>query len=162
MPIVQWCEWLQNLRFPSEIRESDWLFPAIETVHVLAVVLVFGAVAWVDLRLLGLAGRARRVTQVTAQWLPLAWSAFVVAALAGSLLFSSNAVTYYGDLPFRLKMACLALAGLNMAFFHATTYQRVAGWDQGAPPASARLAGGLSLFLWITVVAAGRWIGFTT
>jgi hypothetical protein len=162
MSIKEACEWLQNLSFPTEIRESTWLFPTIETVHVLALVLVVGSIGFVDLRLLGLAGRERPVSQVAAQYVPLTWSAFTVAAAAGSLLFSSKAVTYYGDVPFRLKMVCLLLAGLNMLYFNRLTYRSVAEWDQGKPPVRARLAGGLSLLLWALIVGAGRWIGFTT
>jgi len=162
MSIKDACQWLQDLSFPTEIRESEWLFPTIETVHVLALVLVIGSILMVDLRLLGIANRDRPVRAVTAQSLPLTWAAFAVAALAGSLLFSSKAVTYYGDFPFRLKMVCLALAGVNMVCFHRLTYRQVAQWDRGRPPAAARLAGGVSLLLWITIVGAGRWIGFTT
>jgi hypothetical protein len=160
--LVDACEWLQNLPLPTEIRESDWLFPTIETVHVLALALVVGSISMVDLRLLGFAGRSRPVSQVMAQALPWTWGAFIAAALAGVLLFSSKAVTYYGDLPFRIKMACLMLAGINMLYFHRFTLRRLAGWDLGPPPAGARLAGGASLSLWIIIVAAGRWIGFTT
>jgi hypothetical protein len=162
MTIKETCEWLQNLSFPTNIRESTWLFPTIETVHVLALVLVVGSIFMVDLRLLGIAGRSRSVRAVTAQSLPLTWPAFAVAAMAGSLLFSSKAVTYCDDFPFRLKMACLLLAGINMACFHRLTYRQVAEWDYGRPPVSARVAGGVSLFLWTVIVGAGRWIGFTT
>jgi hypothetical protein len=160
--VIEFCEWLQNQAFPALIRESDWLFPAIETVHVLALVLVVGSISMVDLRLLGLANRSRPASQVMAQALPWTWSAFAVAAIAGLLLFSSKAVTYYGDLPFRLKMSCLLLAGINMLYFHRFTQRRLANWDLGAPPAAVKTAGGISLFLWIVIVGAGRWIGFTT
>jgi hypothetical protein len=156
------CQQLQDASFPTDIRESDWLFPSIETVHVLALVLVVGSILMVDLRLLGIANRARSVRSIMAERLPLTWSAFAVAAVAGSLLFSSKAVTYYDDWPFRLKMICLALAGLNMAWFHAFTFRRVAEWDRADPPRAARIAGAASLILWITIVGAGRWVGFTT
>jgi hypothetical protein len=162
MTIEDSCQWLQDLSFPTDIRESDWLFPTIETVHVLALVLVVGSILMVDLRLLGLVNRERSVRSVTAERLPVTWSAFLVAAVAGSLLFSSKAVTYYADFPFRLKLICLVLAGINMAWFHALTYRRVAEWDRGPPPQAARIAGGVSLILWITIVGAGRWVGFTT
>ena len=88
MTIKEACESLQNLSFPTNIRESNWLFPTIETVHVLALVLVVGSIFMVDLRLLGIASRARSVRDVTAQSLPLTWSAFAVAATAGWLSFS--------------------------------------------------------------------------
>jgi hypothetical protein len=162
MVIKDACEWLQDLSFPSEIRESTWLFPTIETVHVLALVLVIGSILMVDFRLLGFGNRARSVRSVTAQCLPLTWASFAVAAGAGCLLFSSKAVTYFGDFPFRLKMVCLVLAGINMACFHQFAYRRVAEWDHGSPPMGARVAGGVSLLLWTVIVGAGRWVGFTT
>ena len=162
MALVEACERLQNLAFPTLIRESDWLFPTIETVHVLALVLVVGSISMVDLRLLGLANRSRPISQVMAQALPWTWSAFTAAALAGVLLFSSKAVTYYSDLPFRIKMVCLVLAGINMAYFHRFTHRRLGNSDRGAPPTAAKIAGGISLLLWVVIVGAGRWIGFTT
>jgi hypothetical protein len=162
MTIKEACEWLQNLSFPTEIRESNWLFPTIETAHVLALVLVIGTISMVDLRLLGLTNRQRPVREVMAQALPWTWCAFVAAALGGSLLFSSKAVTYYGDVPFRLKMTCLVLAGINMLCFHLLRFRQVALWDTGAPPPAAKIAGGVSLLLWIVIVGAGRWVGFTT
>jgi len=162
MALRDTCQQLQDLSFPSQIRESDWLFPTLETVHVLALVLVVGSILIADLRLLGIANRARPVRSVIAETLPLTWSAFAVAAVAGSLLFSSKAVTYYDDWPFRIKMLCLVLAGINMACFHALTYRHVAQWDMGPTPIGARVAAGLSLILWVTIVGAGRWIGFTT
>jgi uncharacterized protein DUF6644 len=162
MTIKEACEWLQNSSFPSQISESNWLFPTIETVHVLALVLVIGSISMVDLRLLGLTNRQRPVREVMAQALPWTWCAFIAAAVAGSLLFSSKAVTYYEDIPFRLKMICLVLAGINMLCFHLMSFRQVGRWDTGAPPPAAKIAGGVSLTLWIIIVGAGRWIGFTT
>jgi hypothetical protein len=153
---------LQELNLPTQIRESDGMFPTIETVHVFALVLVVGTIMTVDLRLLGVANKERPFSEVAAEMLPWTWTAFAIAALAGLLMFSSKALTYYGNIPFRLKMVCLLLAGINMAMFHWLGTRRLAAWDRGRPPLTARLAGGASLLLWTTIVAAGRWIGFTT
>ena len=162
MPLEQALARLQDLGLPTQIRESDWLFPTIETVHVFAVVLVVGTIMTVDLRLLGFANKERPYSQVAAEMLPWTWTAFVIAALAGMLMFSSKALTYYGDIPFRLKMVCLLLAGINMAMFHWLGTRHLDTWDRGRPPRAAKFAGGASLLLWTTIVAAGRWIGFTT
>jgi hypothetical protein len=78
------------------------------------------------------------------------------------LMFSSKALTYYGNIPFRIKMCCLLLAGINMALFHWLGARHLDTWDRKQPPSSAKFAGGASLLLWTTIVAAGRWIGFTT
>jgi hypothetical protein len=162
MSIESTFTWLQDLSFPTEIRESDWLFPTIETVHVLALVLVVGSIMTVDLRLLGFAHKERRFSELSGEMLPWTWSAFAVAALAGLLMFSSKAVVYWGNIPFRLKMLSLVLAGLNMLWFQLQGTRGMAAWDEGLPPPGARFAGGASLLLWTGIVAAGRWIGFTT
>jgi hypothetical protein len=156
------CVWLQELPLSGNVRESEWLFPTIETVHVLALVLVVGSICAVDLRLLGLRARQRPFSQIAREMLPWTWSAFCVAAAAGLLMFASKAVTYAGNLPFQLKMLCLLLAGLNMAAFHWIGYRRIDEWDAGKAPPGAKFAGAASLTLWVVIVAAGRWIGFTT
>jgi type III secretory pathway component EscS len=162
MALEQALTRLQDLSLPTQIRESDWMFPTIETVHVFALVLVVGTIMTVDLRLLGVANKERPFSQVAAEMLPWTWTAFAVAALAGMLMFSSKALTYYGNIPFRLKMVCLLLAGVNMVMFHWLGTRHLEAWDRGRPPRAAKLAGGASLLLWTTIVAAGRWIGFTT
>jgi hypothetical protein len=154
--------WLEHRPFAVSIAESTWLFPCIETVHVLALTVVFGSVAMMDLRLLGVGSKDRAVSEVITTTLPWTWIAFAVTATAGSLLFSSKATTYYENLPFRIKLVCLGLAGVNMLIFHLLTARGMASWDRGTPPTAARLAGAVSLMLWLAIVATGRWIGFTT
>jgi hypothetical protein len=142
---------------------SGWLFPWIETVHVLAVAVVFGSVLTVDLRLLGLSSRSTTVSGLAREVLPFTWAAFVVAAISGTLLFISKAPVYFGTVQFQVKFLLMALAGLNMLVFHFGPYRRVADWDlRLPPPPQARLAGLLSLALWVGVVFMGRWIGFVT
>jgi hypothetical protein len=162
MAVEETLTWLQDLSFPTQIRESEWLFPTIETVHVFALVLVVGSIMTVDLRLLGFTNKERSFSEVAGEMLPWTWVAFTVAAIAGLLMFSSKALVYFGNIPFRLKMCCLLLAGINMALFHWLGTRHLETWDRKRPPSSAKLAGGASLLLWITIVAAGRWIGFTT
>ena len=162
MDIIQFCDWLQAQAFAVAISESSWQFPAIEVVHVFAIALVFGSVAIVDLRLLGWSNKDRSVTDVIAQFLSVTWFAFVLATLSGALMFSTHAAKYYLNVPFRVKMICLLLAGINMVVFHLRTQRRIADWDTGRTPPGARMAGAFSLLLWVMIVAAGRWIGFTT
>ncbi|HXQ26861.1 MAG TPA: DUF6644 family protein [Candidatus Acidoferrales bacterium] len=162
MAIPEFCAWLENTAVASNIRQSTWLFPTIETIHVLFTVLVVGSITMLDLRLLNIANRDRSVSELHDEVLPWTWTSFVCAAIAGSLLFSSNATKYYHNLTFRMKMLSLLLVGINAAFFELRTYRGVTKWDQGSRiPLAAKLAGGLGLVLWIAVVAFGRWTGFT-
>jgi len=162
MAVERALAWLQDLPLPTQIRESDWMFPTIETVHVFALVLVIGSIVTVDLRLLGFANRDRPFSQLAREMLPWTWTAFLVAAIAGALMFTSKALTYFGNIPFRIKMLCLLLAGMNMLYFHRVGSRNLASWDASKPPPRARFAGAASLLLWTIIVAAGRWIGFTT
>jgi hypothetical protein len=145
----------------GDIPGTEWLFPMIETLHVMALTMVLGTIAMVDLRLLGVASRESAVSQLSRELLPWTWAAWCIAAVFGTLMFMSNATTYAANLQFRLKFVCMGLAALNMLSFHFGPYRRVALWDSGEPPASAKLAGALSLSLWIGVVFFGRWTGFT-
>lgn len=161
MTILDICTALENSTLGVTITESEWMFPTIETLHVLALALVIGSIAMLDLRMLGVANRDRGVTQLAEDTLPWTWGAFVVAAISGGLMFVSAATSYYDNVPFRIKLVLLALAGANMALFHLTAYRAVHDWNHTLPtPQPARIAASLSLLFWIGVVVAGRWIGF--
>lgn len=153
--------WLEHLPFAVAISQGDWLFPGIESVHVLALTTVFGSIAMVDLRLINMNLNSRAVADLTREILPWTWCAFVLAAITGSLLFASAATRYYHLCPFRLKMILLMLAGLNMLVFHLGANRHVARWGASGPtPAAARVAGGLSLLIWTAIIVCGRWVGF--
>jgi hypothetical protein len=153
---------LQDTAIPTAIREDETLFPAVESVHVLAICTVIGTISIVDLRLLGLASRDRPVLELSRDVLWCTWIAFSIAAITGGLLFSAKAVDYSGNFYFQAKLALLALAGLNMASFHLLSGRKMDEWGAGVtPPFAARAAGGLSLALWIGVAGFGRWIRFT-
>ena len=154
--------YFENSALADNIRENDVLFPLIESLHVVSICLVVGSIFAVDLRLLGLASTDRPVSRVTNGILPLTWTAFAVAVASGSLLFISNATKYLGNDYFDAKILLICAAGLNMAMFHALTAKDLPRWENDTRlPLPARLAGGLSILLWIAVVACGRWIGFT-
>jgi len=146
----------------GESAGTEWLFPIVETVHVLTLTIVFGSIAMVDLRLVGLTGRGSSISRLSAETLPWTWTAWVLSAISGSLLFMSKAVTYFGNFEFRMKFIFMGLAALNMLIFHFGAYRLVNQWDTGVPPISARVAGALSIGFWVAVIFFGRWIGFTT
>ena len=158
----EFLRWLEATQVAVAIKENEVLFPWIESIHVLAIVLVVGTISIIDLRLLGIASLERAATRLLGDVLPWTWGAFVIAVITGSLLFSSNAPNYAHNFFFQGKMVLLAAAGVNMAIFHVFGIRDIARWDTArrTPPA-ARTAGAVSLLLWIAVVAFGRWIGFT-
>jgi len=142
---------------------TEWVFPIIETLHVLSLTIVFGSIALVDLRLLGLGSRQQPFTTVYKELIAWTWWAFLLAAISGSMLATGKIEDYVRCPQAFWKFFLMAVAGLNMLLFHFGAFQRVQEWDRMAsPPARARLAGAVSLACWIGVVFFGRWIGFVT
>jgi hypothetical protein len=155
--------WLEATPVAQAIAEGESLFPWIECIHVLAITLVVGSIAIVDLRLIGFASRDHAVSRLTKDVLPCTWVAFAVAAVTGALLFMSKAATYGHNFFFLGKMILLLLAGTNMVLFHVLIGRDVERWGSTphSTPLPAKIAGVCSLCLWVAVVAFGRWIGFT-
>jgi hypothetical protein len=161
--ISAWLKSLEGTGLASGIRDSLYLFPFLEAVHVMALSVVFGTIMIVDLRLLGFASTHRPFARMSSELLRITWGAFAVAAVTGTLMFMTNARVYAGNTSFRIKMVLLLLAGLNMAFFHLTAGRSVVRWDKDRiAPRIGRTTAALSLSLWIAIIFAGRVIGFTT
>ena len=159
--LLELCKWLDQTAVGAAVRESLWLFPAIETLHLLGMAVLVGTVAVLDLRLLGWAMRRERVSALVGKLLPWVWAAFAVQLVTGGLLFSSEAVKVYSNPAFRMKMLLIFLAGVHAFIFHWIVYRDVANWDDSALlPLKAKLSGFVSILLWVGIVAAGRFIGF--
>jgi len=155
-------ETIQASALAEWMRNTAGAMPVVEATHVVAAVLLFGTVLVVDLRLLGAADSPRAFTRISRETLPLTWIAFGIAVVTGALMFTTSALTYFGNAAFQWKALALLGAGANMAVFQLVTARGAAGWDQGArAPPAARVAGLLSVVLWAAVVLLGRWIGFT-
>ncbi len=154
---------LEASRVAAAIRNSLYLFPLIESLHVIGLTMVFGTIAIVDLRLLGLASPRRPFSRIAADTFTWTWWAFGLTVVTGALMFSTNAGVYYHNGYFRLKMALLAASGINMLAFDLTAARSVDRWDTDpAAPLAGRTAAAVSLLLWIAIIFTGRWVGFTT
>ncbi|HEX4546521.1 MAG TPA: DUF6644 family protein [Candidatus Acidoferrum sp.] len=159
--MLAFCKWLEQTPVGAGVRESLWLFPAIETLHLLGMAALVGTIAVFDLRLLGWMMRRERVSELAGRLLPWCWAGFAVQVVTGVLLFSSEAVKVYPNPAFRVKMLLIFLAGVHALIFQWTVYRDVATWDDsGVLPVGAKVAGFVSILLWVGIVAAGRFIGF--
>jgi hypothetical protein len=154
-------KWLEQTSVAASVRESIWLFPAIETIHLLAMSMLVISIAAFDLRLLDLAMRGVRVSELAQRLFPWAWVAFAVQVVTGLLLFSSEATRMVINPAFRIKMILIAVAGVHAAVFRSIAGRDMQEWGaERSTPIRAKIAGGISILLWVGVVAAGRWIGF--
>jgi len=163
MDIPAILRWLEASALATRIRDSLYLFPFLESIHVIGLALVFGTIAIIDLRLLGAASTERPFKRMASDILKWTWIAFGLTAATGSLMFITNAGVYYHNFYFRTKMALLVLAAVNMLSFELTLGRSVHRWDKAtAAPPAGRVVAVLSLVIWISVIFAGRLIGFTT
>jgi hypothetical protein len=165
MLLLRLCQWLQQTPISVSIRESIWVFPILDAVHCVGIVLIAGTIVIVDLRLLGFGMRRESVSSVIAQVLPWTLFGFAFMFVTGSLLAWAEPVKLYHSVFFRWKLLFLALAGLNAMLFHYGIYRSASRcpvrWDDATfTPARARLAGAVSIVCWISVIAAGRAIGY--
>jgi uncharacterized membrane protein len=160
--ITALLERLQASSWAVFIHTKPWAFTTVEVVHVFAIAMVIGTIMIVDLRLLGLGSRKRAVAELSRQVLPFTWAAFVIAVVAGSLLFISRATDYFVNPMFWIKMALIVIAGINMVIFEFITVRSVKEWNlDPTPPPQARLAGAISIACWVLVLVCGRLIAFT-
>jgi hypothetical protein len=163
MSITEFLAALESSGLATRIRESLYLFPLIESTHVIGLSMVFGTIAIVDLRLLGIAGTRRPFTRIASDILKWTWAAFALTFATGLLMFITNAAVYYNNFSFRTKMALLALSGINMLLFELTAARSVQRWDKdSSAPLAGKTVAAVSIVLWISIIFLGRWIGFTT
>ncbi len=161
MSLLPFCEWLAATPWSIALHESLYLYPLVETTHVLSLMLFVGSAAVVDVRLLGLAFRDLPVSEVTGRILPWTLAGFAVAVVTGALLFYAIPVRTYLSIFFRIKLFALAAAGLNAFLFHRYWAADGRTWDLAPrPPRRARWAGGVSLCAWAIVIVMGRMIAY--
>lgn len=155
------CRWLDHTVIGVTIRESIWLFPVIETLHIFGIIALVGGTSILDLRLMGLTFRDEAVSKLAKRFLPWAWFGFIVQVLTGLLMFSSEAVKMTNNWAFQVKMLLIVAAGINAAVFHHLSRHSINRWDNDrVAPMFARIAGSASILLWFGIVAAGRYIAY--
>ena len=146
------------------MRQWLWLYPTVETVHIIGIALLFGSIAILDLRLLGVS-RAIPVRSLARHVLPWTAASFLLIVPSGVMMFIAHATDFISSPIFVVKMCLILAAGLNAALFHAIVYPSVEVWDSEemrrlAPPPSVRVSAALSLLIWMSVIACGRLLAY--
>ncbi|MGE0460726.1 MAG: DUF6644 family protein [Vicinamibacterales bacterium] len=159
--ILGLLEWVAATPWSVALHESLYMWPLVESTHVLSLALFVGTAIMLDLRLLGVAMKRVPVSEVTGRLLPWTRLGFVVMLATGLLLFYATPVRNYQNIFFRLKMILLVVAGINVWLFHSRIHRSVGEWDLAVPPPrAARVAAVVSLVAWGIVVVSGRFIAY--
>lgn len=151
---------IEALPLARAMRESLWMYPIVEIVHIVGFVILVGSVVMFDLRVLGLSKQIP-VRALSRHLLPWSLAALVLIVPTGLLMFSAHAADFLDNGAFQLKMALLLTAAINAAYFHTGPYRTVQWWDTGVrAPLAAQASVALSLVLWIAVISCGRLLAY--
>lgn len=160
IPLQVWLEsTLASFDRLAAMMHLHWAWPMAESAHFIGLTLLLGPILAWDLRLLGF---AKQVPTVAFHRLvPFAVAGFVINVVSGCLFLVTYPDQYVYNAAFHVKMLCVLLAGVNVAAFYLATFRRVSTTGAGISlPALARLAGAVSIALWLTVIVCGRMITF--
>jgi hypothetical protein len=150
---------LEASAFAQAMRDSVWVYPVVLFAHILGIALLFGSIAVLDVRLIGI-WRKAPVKALAGQVLPWSVGSFLLIVPSGLAMFAANATEFIARPVLAVKMCLIMAALLNAAIFHTLSFPSVNVWDAAemrplGPPPSARVAGALSLTLWASVIACG-------
>ena len=158
MSVLSFFTWCENSSLGEAIRASKWLFPVIESFHLLGLAVIGGAVLVVNLRLMGFGIERQPVAQLWRDTRPWLLGSLMVMLTSGALLFTSEATKLYYHGAFWLKMSSLLLSIL----FTFTVVRQVALADpRRVRPFWSRAVALISILFWSGVGIGGRWIGFS-
>jgi hypothetical protein len=151
-------EWLAQWPVAVALRQSALAYPLVNAAHILSIGLLLGAIATLDLRMLGLFRAAPLAVLAPPLW-RMAACGLGLAAATGFLLFSTRPTGYLGNPAFLLKLGLVGIGLLNvLALRFNRAWKRAL--DGGEAGAALRLPALVSLLVWVCAVVAGRWIGF--
>lgn len=145
---------LHGSALASTLRGSTWLYPLVNVAHIVGIALLFGAIAALDLRLMG-AWSATPLPALSRILAPVAATGFVIAAAAGALLFITKAPDYAASRLFQAKMLLVAAGLANIAAYYALRRR-----SEPIPARLQRLFGALSVAIWLGAIVLGRLVGY--
>lgn len=155
-PILSWME---STALAQAVLNNAWVFPVLETLHFVGLILLLGSLYVIDLRFVGLA--ARIPLRAVMALVPIALLGFLINFSTGILFLFADPFRYYPNLAFRLKMLAVLLAGLNALWFKLSLDERALSSEPFVNPgARVRWIAGISLVLWTAVIVLGRLIPY--
>ena len=151
-------DWIYDLPISIRIAEGVWEYPALEVIHIYSMIFLISAAMLFDLALMGYQVGRDTISHVAKIALRWTWICFGINFVSGTLLFMSRAPEYSRNWAFQLKLA-LVFVGM---VFHTVLLRKAIHWEETPTLAfgSKLLVGGVSLLIWVGVIAASRWIAY--
>lgn len=161
MIVIDFLQLLYDSQFGTDLRESLYMFPLVEGIHLVGLALSVGLIAFTDLRLIGVFLKNVPIEDVLQQLRPFVLIGFVLTFITGILLIWAEGPRIYEIPVFPLKLAFIALAGVNALWFEFKFGRFVGVWGkEKTVPKGVKVAGWVSLVSWSAVVICGRLIPY--
>ncbi|MEJ5960855.1 DUF6644 family protein [Pedobacter immunditicola] len=161
--LLQFLNLLEDSSWAETIRQSLWLYPALEIIHIIGIVMLVGGALFFDLRLLGFS-KNLPVNGLSAYLLPFSRRGLILVVPSGLLLFITNAKSLGVDPTFWLKMSLLVIASLNVLVFHKYIFKSPSSVSVEGKvekvPFSARISALVSIMAWAAIIACGRLLAY--
>jgi len=160
--LEQFAAWLGKTPLSAFVADQGWAVPAIQTIHILAISVLMGSVAIVNLRILGLVERNQSIRALAVRFVPPSVVAIAVLALTGFLLIASEPNRAIFRYVFWAKMSLLLIVvGLTGRLLAGLRRAGVYDQAQARAPIGLRMVSVISLLVWLGVIVTGRWIGYS-
>jgi uncharacterized membrane protein len=160
--VEQFANWLANTKASLLIQDVAWIVPTVQTVHILAIAMVFSSVAMISLRIFGLAGTRSTLPETLRRYAPWIWGSVAVLAVSGVIMITGEPVRALTNSIFQLKMLMLATALVITGVFERSVHGAAPRWADRSEATWVAKAAALGVFLlWCAIVIAGRWIAYT-
>jgi hypothetical protein len=160
-PLRALAEYVDMMPSSIAFRESIYVSPYTTVSHVVSICFFAGLILVMDLRLMGWAFMNTPFSHLQRRLFPLQMLGMGLAAVTGIVLTFGDPLRFYANIFFWTKMLMIALTGINAMAFEYITQDTVPEWDTSPiMPYGAKLAGGVSLFLWSAVIVSGRLIPY--
>lgn len=159
--VAKFCDWLSRTPISVLLQTVEWIIPAVQTVHILAIAIVMSSVLMVDLRLMGLMGRSQSIAGMTRRFIPWVWWSLVVLLFSGALLIVAEPARDLLNPVFQAKIGLILAAILFTAVFQQVVRRNMEFWDLSPSRRIGALATAVvSLLLWTAILGCGRWIAY--
>jgi hypothetical protein len=159
--VGKFSDWLATTPVSMTFQTVEWIIPAVQSVHIIAIAIVMSSVVMVDLRLLGLMGHTQSISGLTRRFIPWVWCALVVLLLSGLVLITAEPRRDLLNPIFQAKMLLLIAAMAVTAGFQETVRRNMEFWDLSPRRRTgAWVTAVVSLLLWTAIVGCGRWIAY--
>jgi hypothetical protein len=156
------ADWLADTALSKTLQEEAWVVPTSQSIHIIAVSVVFGSAVMINLRLLGVGRSGRSVSQLSNTLIPWMWRGLAVLLFTGVIQTIAEPVRQFVTPMFWAKMSMIIVVATMTAWYAKAVRRHAPQWDAGASrPLRARSFAVFSTVLWLAIIVCGRFIGYT-